>query len=1355
MSANAPSSAQEHRDPDTVVVLVHGTFSGDPRQAASSPPTPLWWQEGSHFRAVLDREWAARQTEKNCLPTVETFEWTDAKGVVRGPNSERARRDAGNRLYERLIKLERQTPQSRLHLIGHSHGGSVIHHALSRARRRQLENVQSWATAGTPFLQFGVAWNDFCIAWANFFLFLALSWALMWSDVAKPIVDSKNPLLELVEIVQNEQEFMMTSQSAWWKDGANWVSVGLTLALALAAIYLCRRALVKYRPKRTVLSLLGGVVVVVAACLASWLLVFCGIYFLFWGGGVSDDQGVGLTSLFGPAAYIAVAAALLWLVVLATLAWRAVLVAVAALRQISRISRLRRATSRFEARWIAFVHPADEALTLVAASLQRPPSLSMRGRESGVTEAEAPLLDQAAWRTLTELVQGDDCPNERLIAVSPAPCSYAGLLPVLRCKIAARLQEVSAERLVETTHVLWTRLFAEGRLANFADGGSLFAKLSFSGAVHIAYLAAPPSGLVANSDAAADIAAEISKDIVVNALLRGRPGPVGNEMTHWSALTDMMQWRNLQPVRRSLPTSAGQGEAPSPALSLVRASARRLWLLSLGVGAAQAALVASVTMVVGFAMLSHAAPLLPATALRDVAKRAVDDMRFLASTDASLSASFAVLSAAVHGNFMEEQKIKRLLAALPEQNVSNAVAQRLAFYYGVRNDQTANAAAQVLLGVYEDEKKLAVMPRDRGGRSGVSWRQLELVRFSHVLGRAMAQGALLDQEAEAFERAVRSIRSANGRATPLFACGDTDLPGVLALQFLAQTMAGRVQAARETANEAARLKVMTCREGETHAPSENEHNEFDLALRRFLLDRAADLGSWGHADRARDALSLAGLGEDRSKGALTLFAAELYERQSVGGKLRCNARRKELATLLDKGAHGFVWSSAGDGQAAICRYWRARLADGLSTEALSEATIWERVVRDCRGAPDELLRAVRIADTRRVNACESREEAIENVLDLMRALPADSPKIDIAQLLPAPASTEAAAIAAARQVAAWTVHAERLAAEKHPAAPMMAESLVGWFYRYDSRLATRCGSEGQADMKLPFVEPSIRLRVTLIRVLAARPTETSGARKADRGCALELLGEVISDTNEEIRQLFEAGRYAETIQLRGVYGEIAKAWLASDAPFGFGAFRDNVCIFLHLGVMLIDTGRDPKSITLPNVCGPPRLLARSGDASVKQQAERPLLHASFRIEPEFVGLTLQLLHKAGAYSEARRAQRLLRTIADGSAGTDNKLRAVTVLRRAMGAIGNQWAALRASELSGASALLLSAYCDALLRGVHDAKAGDAGGLFNSARRWPGLIPSYYDFRLRFTFAARDSGPFTCDPSRTVLVSEDP
>lgn len=128
----------ENSDQAALVILVHGTYAGDSENAGQK-----WWQEGSpavtQLRSRLPR--GVKIAEGS-----EVFHWS-------GENSERARSKAGRQLLERLRALEAE--QRDYHLVGHSHGGSVIWKTLKAKSLGQqpLKHLKSWTTVGTPYLE--------------------------------------------------------------------------------------------------------------------------------------------------------------------------------------------------------------------------------------------------------------------------------------------------------------------------------------------------------------------------------------------------------------------------------------------------------------------------------------------------------------------------------------------------------------------------------------------------------------------------------------------------------------------------------------------------------------------------------------------------------------------------------------------------------------------------------------------------------------------------------------------------------------------------------------------------------------------------------------------------------------------------------------------------------------------------------------------------------------------------------------------------------------------------------------------------------------------------------------------------
>jgi pimeloyl-ACP methyl ester carboxylesterase len=118
-----------------MVLLIHGTGAGDPLDSGTK-----WWQRESPFWSDMNRHIAPRAA---CGPSDgQVFHWS-------GANSERARRAAGRLLYRWLRSFDDRGQE--YHVVGHSHGGSVMWYALLESMKagHPLRHLQSWTTVGT------------------------------------------------------------------------------------------------------------------------------------------------------------------------------------------------------------------------------------------------------------------------------------------------------------------------------------------------------------------------------------------------------------------------------------------------------------------------------------------------------------------------------------------------------------------------------------------------------------------------------------------------------------------------------------------------------------------------------------------------------------------------------------------------------------------------------------------------------------------------------------------------------------------------------------------------------------------------------------------------------------------------------------------------------------------------------------------------------------------------------------------------------------------------------------------------------------------------------------------------------
>lgn len=121
---SGPRDHDARTEPD-LIIFVHGTFSASDEEAG-----PQWWQRESGNWTWMQ---AHLPPDTELLDeSIRLFRWD-------GRNSQAGRLNAANRLLAFMLELERQGRN--YHLVGHSHGGSVIWEALVGAEVARSRGV--------------------------------------------------------------------------------------------------------------------------------------------------------------------------------------------------------------------------------------------------------------------------------------------------------------------------------------------------------------------------------------------------------------------------------------------------------------------------------------------------------------------------------------------------------------------------------------------------------------------------------------------------------------------------------------------------------------------------------------------------------------------------------------------------------------------------------------------------------------------------------------------------------------------------------------------------------------------------------------------------------------------------------------------------------------------------------------------------------------------------------------------------------------------------------------------------------------------------------------------------------------
>lgn len=793
------NGVEERRDASStsppVVLLLHGTWAGQPSPEGQPK---RWWEHESSFSAAL----AESLTIDGRQPQVDAFRWGNG-----GSNSETIRRAEGERLCH---ALQTQYADRSVHLIGHSHGGSVIWHALVHSMRNGgsgLGNVASWATVGTPFLRFGIAWHEVLLEALLFVLLSAGIIGVMGHLTG--FWDTHTPLSlwhALLERKLGEVLLQYGPATLWWEwpsilantprspagilaSPGSWGTIGLIVTL-LILIYTLMERRVAWLARAS-----GSFKVLVLSLLLTPYL------------------GAGFYAYFDQPELFIVTNLLVACICICVLLGLALTLSLGrVLGVFVRQKNEKLAARRYGQYWLGLSHDRDEAILLIQASLGDAPHMALRGgKAGGALSPKQKFLDQGTWRTLTELVQGDDVRSEHLLACERMPHHRLINLRPLPEDVARMTEDIGGELLSQSVHQLWERLLDNAQTVKPDDTDSLWAKLSFRGAIHGAYFDGGGEKLSA---------------------------------AHRTILGMLVGWIRSAPEAVPL-------VAPQPQPAALERPWRFFWLES-GTALMQLFAVAVLVGALYSVFDKSVRPLMAHTQLA-LAREAWTKGGAFATTDAPVIGAYAVRLAAA-GVLDTPETVQAFLSQLSGANQRGVVAQRLAFAFAYADRK--DLAQQVV-----DFAKVRSDPDKDPALFHI--RQAYLVNAMRALGEGLKAGKLPEERravVASFDRLEKypknlldAPKPTDQVIGPVLNCADTDIAAVTALKVQLLTLAGETSKVLDALGSAARQLDQNCVLPLSSGPLRAEQQDW-ISTRH--IEAAADLSSWGARELAGRLLSM-------------------------------------------------------------------------------------------------------------------------------------------------------------------------------------------------------------------------------------------------------------------------------------------------------------------------------------------------------------------------------------------------------------------------------------------------------------------------------------------------------------------